>query len=64
MADITVQIIQIRIILQEHLCRDRIKWGIFGLNALYDFVSGSRYEQKYFDTGVVLIDADYLSGRE
>ena len=22
------------------------------------------YEQKYFDTGVVLIDADYLSGRE
>ena len=35
-----------------------------GLNALYDFVSGSRYEQKYFDTGVVLIDADYLSGRE
>ena len=38
--------------------------GDLGLTALYDFVSGSRYEQKYFDTGVVLIDADYLSGRE
>ena len=38
--------------------------GYLGLTALYDFVSGSRYEQKYFDTGVVLIDADYLSGRE
>ena len=64
MADITVQIIQNLDYFAGTLMQRQDQMGYLGLNALYDFVSGSRYEQKYFDTGVVLIDADYLSGRE
>lgn len=64
MADITVQIIQNPDYFAGTLMQRQDQMGYLGLNALYDFVSGSRYEQKYFDTGVVLIDADYLSGRE
>ena len=64
MADITVQIIQNPDYFAGTLMQRQDQMGYLGLTALYDFVSGSRYEQKYFDTGVVLIDADYLSGRE
>lgn len=64
MADITVQIIQNPDYFAETLMQRQDQMGYLGLTALHDFVSGSRYEQKYFDTGVVLIDADYLSGRE
>lgn len=64
MADITVQIIQNPDYFAGILMQRQDQMGYLGLTALYDFVSGSRYEQKYFDTGVVLIDADYLSGRE
>ena len=64
MADITVQIIQNPDYFAGTLMQRQDQMGYLGLTALYDFVSGGRYEQKYFDTGVVLIDADYLSGRE
>ena len=64
MADITVQIIRNPDYFAGTLMQRQDQMGYLGLTALYDFVSGSRYEQKYFDTGVVLIDADYLSGRE
>ena len=42
----------------------KVQIGFVCVTSLFDFVSGIRYLQKYFDIGVVLIDADYLSGRE
>ena len=36
---------------------DGISGGCFPLNSL---IKGEKSEQKYFDTGVIMVDSDYL----
>ena len=31
-----------------------------GMHSLDSFIKGEKSEQKYFDTGIVMIDSDYL----
>ena len=34
--------------------------GYLGIGTLNSLINGKKSEQKYFDTGVIMIDSDYL----
>ena len=60
MADETKQIIQDSDYHAMTLLQKQDQMGYLGMRSLGSFIKGEESEQKYFDTGVIMIDSDYL----
>jgi len=42
------------------LMQKQDQMGYLGIGTLNSLINGKKSEQKYFDTGVIMIDSDYL----
>lgn len=60
LADETKQIIQSPDYQGVSLLQKQEQMGYLGMHSLDSFIKGEKLEQKYFDTGIVMIDSDYL----
>ena len=60
LADETKQIIQSPDYQGVSLLQKQEQMGYLGMHSLDSFIKGEKSEQKYFDTGIVMIDSDYL----
>ena len=63
LADETKQIIQDPDYSAVSLLQKQDQMGYLGILSLDSLIKGETSKQKYFDTGIVLIDSDYLEGK-
>lgn len=61
LADETKQIIQSPDYQGVSLLQKQDQMGYLGMHSLDSFIKGKKSEQKYFDTGIIMIDSDYLT---
>ena len=60
LADETRQFIQNADYQGASLVQKQDQMGYLGIRSLDSFIKGEKSEQKYFDTGIIMIDSDYL----
>ena len=61
LADETKQIIQSPDYRGVSLLQKQDQMGYQGMHSLDSFIKGKKSEQKYFDTGIIMIDSNYLT---
>lgn len=61
LADETRQFIQNTDYHGASLLQKQDQMGYLGLHSLNSFIKGEKTEQKYFDTGIIMIDSEYLT---
>lgn len=64
LADETKELIQSEDYHGAALMQQQEQMGYQGILALDSFIKGVGSEQKYFDTGIIMIDADYFTGND